>query len=1517
MFRLKLTLFIALFLAGFSYTAFSQITITPSVGCAPLNNVSFTPPPGATTFTWNFGDSSGPSNISSPSHNYNAAGNYTVTFSGIVSGSPATFTALVIAAASPTASFTYTVPSIHCKPLNVSFTSTSTGPNASMSYTWNFGDGGQNNSTGTPVYTYGLQGSFYVTLLVKDNVTGCTSTVSPQQGPINVSTPPIVVISSNPLALTSCTAPFTAAFSASNCVSGSPISGPLSSYSWNFGNTQTSSLLTPGNITYNTPGVYNVSLTVTDNNNCSGFASTPVSVSQPTISATIPGTVCLNTTFTMSYQSNQPSTNWTFGTGPSSVITTSTVGPTTFSTHVYTTPGTYTINITAGVVPCLAIITKTIYVEQVVANFTFTPPSLTCSPTFTTAYINQSSPNAINYTWTTTNGANVTATSTAANPTFTFTNGSLNPYTIYQPYQQNVVLVVQSANGCFASVSHQYPTIHRPTAWFNKDKSEGCAPLTVTFRDSSFFNPLFPITSYTWNNGGTPTVTASGPAPPIPNFVFTYTAAGTYTPYLIIQTAGGCIDTSFIDVIHVANPPPIAFTFTPTGNVCWNQTFTVNATSTATPPLQHWHVNTDDGFFSGCVNDPNPTWQFTHTGTHTISVDGYLYGCKNTQTTSATINILGPIGQSRYQTNCNPGTRKTINFYSQLQDVATATLNFGDNASVNITGTPGGVATHTASHTYTASGNYTASLVSQNPANPTCGTNTYTMLVTVRDIHASYTYSSLGCAAVTQTYDASSSTDVFTGCNKRGYMWFFDNTPPRDTAMPVITHTFATTGIHTVLLMVRDENSCMDTVKHTIRISNASPTFTFNNNPICLSSGSVQIINTTSQLPDAVNNYIWDFGDGTPTVNATAPIHIYTSANIPSQNYTVTVVATNVLSCVDSIKHVITVVNPNAAISPSWYYMCIPTSTANMATNTLTFTAPPAYTSYTFSYGDGSPQLATTNSIAVHTFTTPGSYTVGLTVDIGGCRNSNSVVVTAQPYPIPNFSLNPSSICKGAQVQFSNTSTISSIYNPIPHWDLSTGSPIIPSDNVVWTYTATGSAVITLTVETNPNLCASVISKTLNIFGVKAHAQLDKQVVCLGNAIKFSLKNDSSTVNSWNWDFGDGSVDSAYISSSPSHTIVHTYTNFPLPNGNTYIQFTGWSSQHRCSDTMRIPIKVIKIDGAFNRNNEVTRKDSVHCVNVIDQFSNQTPNSTGYTFNWNFGDGIGNSTAQNPTYTYPNAGVYTVTLNITDPVNNCLGFAVKNMTINPLPVAAIQSKDSICQSATFTLSSMATIGTPAFSYTWSPSANLISPNNFSSTATASNSTTYTLLIQDANGCKNSTTRSIYIQLPPPHVQWDTAVVIGQLSQLNNNSGSNFTYTWSPATNLSCIYCPNPTSTSTVNITYTVTVADNLGCFKTTNTYTIDILPKSSVDVPTAFTPNGDGTNDVIYVDGWGIRKLNYFRIFNRWGQLLFESNDIKVGWDGLFNGVPQNVETYVYQVSVETYIDAEPQLKTGSFKLIR
>jgi gliding motility-associated-like protein len=98
--------------------------------------------------------------------------------------------------------------------------------------------------------------------------------------------------------------------------------------------------------------------------------------------------------------------------------------------------------------------------------------------------------------------------------------------------------------------------------------------------------------------------------------------------------------------------------------------------------------------------------------------------------------------------------------------------------------------------------------------------------------------------------------------------------------------------------------------------------------------------------------------------------------------------------------------------------------------------------------------------------------------------------------------------------------------------------------------------------------------------------------------------------------------------------------------------------------------------------------------------------------------------------------------------------------------------------------------------------------------------------------------------------------------------------------------------------------------------TVFVDEKYSLDVPSAFTPNGDGNNDVIYVKGWGIKKLLEFTIYNRWGERVFTTDDINQGWDGTFKGKPQNIDTYVYYAKGLLYSGKEIS-KKGTINLFR
>jgi gliding motility-associated-like protein len=582
-------------------------------------------------------------------------------------------------------------------------------------------------------------------------------------------------------------------------------------------------------------------------------------------------------------------------------------------------------------------------------------------------------------------------------------------------------------------------------------------------------------------------------------------------------------------------------------------------------------------------------------------------------------------------------------------------------------------------------------------------------------------------------------------------------------------------------------------------------------------------------------------------------------------------------------------------------------------------------------YGDGSsPITPPTLGVVAHTYTAPGIYTPTISfTDSAGCASIFSQQVSIQAAPSAADFIYVSNdippkygptFCAPVTISFSNTTVSSYSLNYI--WDLGTGSPIVDEPVVANHYDNPGIQTVTLTASTHPNGCTATITHSFTILKPKAKAVIDKTNFCLGEPITLKII-DSSGVDGWAWFYGDGVTSGTIMAnSSPATQTIYPYTFYPPPFGSTSVslQYFAMASGIPCDDYSTIGIQVTKVDANFNRNDELALKDSVHCLNVPDLFTNKSKinNSTfinGLYFDWDFGNGV-TSSSMSPGYTYPSPGVYTVTLKVTDPRANCVDRSVKNMTINALPTVDITLPDSVCRGSNFILVSNPSSDVSQFQ--WEPADGVASPNSFTTTATSTVSTTYSMFVTSIHGCTaTSTGKYVYVQQPTTIINWDTTVVIGQNTPMNVNFGPSYTYTWSPTENLSCDHCPYAVSSSTANITYTVEVEDNMGCFRAAHTFSVNVDPVTSIDVPTAFTPNGDGVNDVIYVDGWGIKKLNYFKIFNRWGQLLFESYDIKVGWDGTYKGVPQNMETYIYQASAEGYIPGTLMEKTSSFRLIR
>ena len=186
------------------------------------------------------------------------------------------------------------------------------------------------------------------------------------------------------------------------------------------------------------------------------------------------------------------------------------------------------------------------------------------------------------------------------------------------------------------------------------------------------------------------------------------------------------------------------------------------------------------------------------------------------------------------------------------------------------------------------------------------------------------------------------------------------------------------------------------------------------------------------------------------------------------------------------------------------------------------------------------------------------------------------------------------------------------------------------------------------------------------------------------------------------------------------------------------------------------------------------------------------------------------------------------------------------------------------------------------------------------------------------GCRDSIKALANVIVPKSEKSWDTIVEVGKSIILPVGYDPYWTYTWTPKwKNPSCENCANPEMQILDSTIYDLILEDYRKCFKSLYKYIIRLYPNILVRVPTAFSPNGDGNNDIIYARGFGIKRLLSFKIFNRQGQLIFVSNDEKEGWNGIYKDIPQNSDVYFYTYEAESFIPGKIVNGEGNFMLLR
>lgn len=272
-----------------------------------------------------------------------------------------------------------------------------------------------------------------------------------------------------------------------------------------------------------------------------------------------------------------------------------------------------------------------------------------------------------------------------------------------------------------------------------------------------------------------------------------------------------------------------------------------------------------------------------------------------------------------------------------------------------------------------------------------------------------------------------------------------------------------------------------------------------------------------------------------------------------------------------------------------------------------------------------------------------------------------------------------------------------------------------------------------------------------------------------------------------------------------------------------------------------------------------------------------------------------------------------------------------NFVNTPFPSATIHPDSaSICYGTNAALKAVITAGT---NYAWNNTATLTNTGNgqvnswpyvIQATAAPLQNTDYILSVTNA-GCPNILLDTFHVFVTQPITVFagnDTSIVASQPLQLNIRVSDSLAnqYTWLPGTGLDDIHIANPVANLSnmagSTIIYTVRATTEEGCFGEDNIKVMVFATEPDIFVPSAFTPNGDGRNDILRPIGVGISQLYYFRIYNRWGQLVFSTSNMENGWDGSINGILQTTNTYAY---VTQGVDYTGRIitKKGTVTLIR
>ncbi|MFZ5976678.1 MAG: PKD domain-containing protein [Hydrotalea sp. AMD] len=531
--------------------------------------------------------------------------------------------------------------------------------------------------------------------------------------------------------------------------------------------------------------------------------------------------------------------------------------------------------------------------------------------------------------------------------------------------------------------------------------------------------------------------------------------------------------------------------------------------------------------------------------------------------------------------------------------------------------------------------------------------------------------------------------------------------------------------------------------------------------------------------------------------------------------------------------------------------------------------------SYKWTVGDpANPSFSANTPTLQYTYPYSGRFVAHLTVTgPNDCVGTDSTIVMVYPGYKADFSVQGD--CYLRPFQFTDKSTAK--YGTVSKWQWNFGDPnsnaaSSKQQNPSYTYSAPGTVNVTLISQSDKG-CIDTAKQSVIIYSnPPLQLPFRDTLICSID----TLQLQSASIGAYSW--------------VPNYNIINPNTPNPFvyPKITTTYQVTVNNNGCVSKDSIRvrvldsISVKVVP--------------DTTVCLN--DTFR-LYPVSEALGYEWFPATGIDNPKLKNPLFQPTTSTNYRLIAHL----GKCRDTAYTRIITDPYPKANAGPDVGICFGGRTQLNAT----TNASAFEWTPNKNILYSNTLQPIVAPGNTTPYTLTVRYDTGCIKPVTDTILVTVYTPvkvNAGNDTAVVVNQPLQLmatsnydSDSTGIIVQYAWIPTSYLSNPNIPNPIATFngiTDSIQYTVMATTSARCTGADKLWVRVFRTGPDIFIPTAFTPNHDNKNDILKPIPVGITDLRYFSIYNRWGQLIFTTNQIGEGWDGTYNGSMQPAGTYVY-----------------------